>query len=305
MDVDAGVAERVAARCGATSTTNADAVLQNPNVDIVVVCSPNAMHAAQVIAACQAAKLAVLCEKPLAESHTEAELIRAAATASGTNIVVGAMHVYDPAYSAAYRAWLEQDDDAVFTQSSIFLPVNDFFTEQAAEPASPPPLPTSGAGFSDAVMLRGAVLGLAIHNLPLLRQFHKQLGQLASAHFIRPFGYAMVASNELQTLELLGYMGGSWPSNWALRTVGHSCELRVMFPPSFVLAGSSRAELVTADSTRVFEFDTNGYQGEWAAIYDAVAGGAAPLVSLDDVVDDVMYALDLADQVERLVEERS
>ena len=213
--------------------------------------------------------------------------------------------MYDPAYRAAYRAWLELDDETVFTQSSIFLPVNDFFTEQAAEPASPPPLPTSGAGFSDAVMLRGAVLGLAIHNLPLLRQFHKQLGQLASAHFIRPFGYAMVASNELQTLELLGYMGGSWPSNWALRTVGHCCELRVMFPPSFVLAGSSRAELVTADSTRVFDYDTNGYQGEWAAIYDAAVGDAAPLVSLGDVVDDVTYALDLADQVERLVGERS
>jgi myo-inositol 2-dehydrogenase/D-chiro-inositol 1-dehydrogenase len=305
MDIDAGVAERVAARCGATSTTDAETVLLNPNVDIVVVCSPNAMHAAQVIAACQSAKLAVLCEKPLAESHKEAERIRAAATASGTNIVVGAMHVYDPAFRAAYRAWLEQDDEAVFTQSSIFLPVNDFFTEQAAEPASPPPLPTSGAGFSDAVMLRGAVLGLAIHNLPLLRQFHKHLGQLASAHFIRPFGYAMVATNELQTLELLGYMGGSWPSNWALRTVGHRCELRVMFPPSFVLAGSSRAELVTADSTRVFEYDTNGYQGEWAAIYDAAVGDAAPLVSLGDVVDDVTYALDLADQVERLVGERS
>ena len=218
----------------------------------------------QVVAACHAAKLAVLCEKPLALSHIEAEQISAAAAASGTNVMVGAMHVYDPAYRAAYRAWVEQDDVAVFAQSSIFLPSNDCFTVLASEPGSPPPPPASGEGFSDAVMLRDAVLGLAIHNLPLLRQFHPRLGELASACFIRPFGYSIVVGDDNQTLELLGYMGGTWPPNWALRTVGRGCELRVMFTPSFVLAGSSRAELVTADSTWVFEFDTNGYQCECA-----------------------------------------
>jgi myo-inositol 2-dehydrogenase / D-chiro-inositol 1-dehydrogenase len=305
MDIDAGVAERVAARCGATFTTDADAILHDPNVDVVVVCSPHGMHAAQVVAACQAGKLAVLCEKPLALSHGEAEEISEAAVASGTNVMVGAMHVYDPAFRAAHRAWVEQNDEAVFTQSSICLPSNDFFTGLAAEPASPPPQPTSGEGFPDAVMLREAVLGLAIHNLPLLRQFHPRLGELASARFIRPFGYALVVGDEAQTLELLGYMGGTWPPNWALRTVSHRCELRVMFTPSFVLAGSARAELVTANSTRVFEYDTNGYQCEWAALYDAVVGNAEPLVSLSDVVDDITYALDLADQVERLVGQTS
>src|SRR4029078_5762233 len=69
MDIDAGVAERVAARCGATFTTEADAIVEDPHVDVVVVCSPDAMHAEQVVAACQSGKLAVLCEKPLAVSH--------------------------------------------------------------------------------------------------------------------------------------------------------------------------------------------------------------------------------------------
>ena len=305
MDIDATVAERVAARCGAAFTTDADAILHDPNVDVVVVCSPHAVHAAQVVAACQAGKLAVLCEKPLASNHSEVERISQAAAASGTNVMVGAMHVYDPAFRAAYQAWVEQGDEAVFTQSSIFLPSNDFFTVLASEPASTPPPPPSGEGFSDAVMLREAVLGLAIHNLPLLRQFHPRLGELASARFIRPFGYALVVGDEVRTLELLGYMGGTWPPHWALRTVGRSCELRVMFTPSFVLAGSSRAELVTADSTRVFECDTNGYQGEWAALFDAAVGDAEPRVSLGDVIDDITYALDLADQVERLVGGRS
>lgn len=300
MDIDAGVAERVAARCGASSTTDPRAILEHPKIDVVVVCSPHSMHATQVVAACRAAKLAVLCEKPLASSHAEAAAISAASAESGTNVVVGAMHVYDPAFRAAHKAWVEHDGDAVFTQSSIFLPANDFFTGLAAEPASPPPQPSSGDGYSDAVMLRDAVLGLAIHNLPLLRQFHPRLGKVASAHFVRPFGYSIVVGDEVRTLELLGYMGGTWPPNWALRAVGGECELSVMFPPSFVLAGSARAELVTSGSTRVFEYETNGYQCEWTALYDAAVGAAESPVPLGDVVGDITYALELADQVEGL-----
>jgi len=304
MDIDDGVAERVAARCGATSTADADAVLQNPKIDVVAVCGPNEVHATQVIAACQAGKKAVLCEKPLAVSHLEAERIRAAAAASGTHIVVGAMHVYDPAYRAARRAWVEENDDSVFTQSMIFLPSNDIFTEQATEPASTFPANSSGAGVSDAVMLRGAITGLAIHNVPLLRQFHPRLGELQMARFIQPFGYVVVVTDGVRTLELLAHMGGPWPPHWALRTVGANSELRVTFPPSFVLAGSSRAELIGASSTRVFEFDTNGYQCLWDALHDAATGKVEPLVSVGDVVDDITFALDLSDQVDRFLGEK-
>ncbi len=298
MDIDAAVAEKVAARCGARSTTDVDAIVQDPSIDVVVVCSPNALHAAQVIASCEAGKKAVLCEKPLAVSHIEAEQIRAAAAASGTNIVVGAMHAYDPGYRAALAAWHELDDESVFTQSSIFLPVNDVFTEQTIEPASTFPPPPTGAPASDATMLRDAALGLVIHNVPLLRQFHPRLGELKSMSFTPPFGYTMVVTDEDRTMELLGYMGGRWPPHWGFRAIGTKGDLRIAFPRSFVLAGSSRAELTTADSTQVFRFDTNGYQNEWVALYDAAVGSSAPLISLDDAVDDVVYALDLADQVD-------
>ena len=49
MDIDADVADRVARRCDATSTTIADTIIDDPDVEIVAVCSPNAVHAAQVI----------------------------------------------------------------------------------------------------------------------------------------------------------------------------------------------------------------------------------------------------------------
>jgi myo-inositol 2-dehydrogenase / D-chiro-inositol 1-dehydrogenase len=305
MDIDEGVAEQVAARCGANFTTDVDAVVEDPNVDVVVVCGPNAVHAAQVIAACQAGKRAVLCEKPLAESHAEAEQIRAAAAASGTHVVVGAMHVYDPAYRAAHRAWVEENERSVFTQSAIFLPSNDMFTGQATEPASLFPPNSSGAGVADAVMLRGAITGLAVHNLPLVRDVCPRLGHVETARFIQPFGYVVVVTDDVQTIELLAYMGGAWPPHWMLRTVGRNSELRASFPPSFVLAGSSKAELVRTDSRRVFEFGTNGYQCEWEMLHDAMTGEAEPFVSLDDVVDDIVYALDIADQVDRWLEENA
>jgi predicted dehydrogenase len=305
MDIDESVARQVAARCGATFTTDADAVLQNPDVDVVVVCGPNEVHAGQVVAACHAGKRAVLCEKPLAESHAEAERIRQAAARSGTQVVVGAMHVYDPAYRAAHEAWVDENEHSVFTQSAIFLPSNDMFTHQATEPASAFPANSSGAGISDAVMLRGAITGLAIHNLPLVRHFYPRLGHVETAWFIQPFGYVVVLTDGVRTIELLAYMGGTWPAHWALRTVGDKSELRVNFPPSFVLAGSSTAELRGAGSTRVFEFDSNGYQCEWEMLYEALMGEAEPFVPLDDVVDDIVYALDIADQVDRWLAEKS
>ena len=137
MDIDEEVARRVADRCDATSTGDATALIDDPDVDVVAVCSPNAAHAAQVVASCEAGKQAVLCEKPLAVTHAEAQQIAAAATASGTHVVVGAMHVYDPAYRAAHTAWTRQRDTAVFTQSTIILPPNPRFIDQATELASP------------------------------------------------------------------------------------------------------------------------------------------------------------------------
>src|SRR4030081_430566 len=75
MDVDLSVASEVARRAGARATTDTQAVLNDPDVDIVAICSPPQFHAEQVVAACQAAKRAILCEKPLATSGEEAHRI--------------------------------------------------------------------------------------------------------------------------------------------------------------------------------------------------------------------------------------
>ena len=59
-------------------TTDWRALVRAPDVDVVVVCTPNALHAEQSIAALEAGKH-VFCEKPMATTVADAEAMLAAA----------------------------------------------------------------------------------------------------------------------------------------------------------------------------------------------------------------------------------
>lgn len=305
MDVNAAVAEEVAERYGAIASTDDAVVFADPAVEVVAICSPNAVHARQVIAACQAGKRAVLCEKPLAISVTEAQAIAEAAKASGTAIFVGTMHAYDPAYRAALGVWQESGDTALQVRNAIFLPTNDVFTDQATE-LVPVPAPGRAVGEPDLAMkkatLRGAMLGLAIHNVPLVRDFQPEMGRLLSARFLPPFGYALVAASGGCTSELTGLMPGKWPPKWSFEVIGRTHRLRAEMPPSYVMAGSARVEVSGPEGTRSFHSSQNGYQALWLAISDTVRNGAPPPIALETAIADLAFALDLADGIDRLLE---
>ncbi|WP_331376283.1 Gfo/Idh/MocA family protein [Sinorhizobium chiapasense] len=81
-DANEALASRLAATWGFEKTeTDLDAVLADPEIGIVSVCLPNALHAEVTLAAIAAGKH-VLCEKPLALNAEEALRIHRAATAS-------------------------------------------------------------------------------------------------------------------------------------------------------------------------------------------------------------------------------
>jgi predicted dehydrogenase len=65
-----------------------DALLENPDVDGVIVATPDAMHETQVIAAVQAGKH-VLCEKPLTATLAGCERIAEAVRASDVTFAMG------------------------------------------------------------------------------------------------------------------------------------------------------------------------------------------------------------------------
>jgi predicted dehydrogenase len=60
---------------------NLDALLQSPQVDAVIVATPDAMHEPQVIAAVQAGKH-VLCEKPMTTTYAGCQRMATAIRAS-------------------------------------------------------------------------------------------------------------------------------------------------------------------------------------------------------------------------------
>jgi predicted dehydrogenase len=67
---------------------NVETLLRSPQVDAVIVATPDAMHESQVIAAAQAGKH-VLCEKPMTTTYAGCKRMAAAIRASGITFAMG------------------------------------------------------------------------------------------------------------------------------------------------------------------------------------------------------------------------
>ncbi len=108
MDIDEVRAAEVAAICGgATIYTDGKALIADPDVQAVVIASPDSTHAALALACIEAGKPA-LCEKPLASSVADAENVLQAELATGRRLLqLGFMREYDPAHRAVKEAVTE------------------------------------------------------------------------------------------------------------------------------------------------------------------------------------------------------
>lgn len=301
-DVDPDVAAVVAGRVAARHSTSSVDLLDDPAVDVVAVCSPHRFHAAQVIAACRAGKRAVLCEKPFAMSAEEAAEIAAVSAETGVPIVVGAMHSFDPGWRAAVAAWGDLPETCHTIRSSIVLPPNRRFEDFASEviARSAPPILDLSDPDTQAAMVRGGVMGLAIHDLPLVRfmlpSYH-DLHVVAAAP-VAPSGYRIVAVVAGKRIELHAAITATWRPSWVFEAVADEQALHVEFPPSYVQAGSAVSTVRTGESAWTFgPVAANGYEGEWTEIAAIVRGDSAPPI-LDDLVDDLRFALTLADAAE-------
>ena len=294
MDVDPDLAALVAGRCDAAATTTVDEVLEDPAVDIIAVCSPHAFHAEQVVAACQAGKRAVLCEKPLTTTAGQARQIEAASAASGVPVIVGTMHAYDPAYTAVRRHWGDLPSTASLVRSVIYLPANDLMVAASTDPAAAA-APSAGS-LPHPANLRDAILGLAMHAIPLIRELVPDPGSVSFARLLKPWGYSVTCTQGETAVQLIGFMPGRWAPDWTLGAWGRGQELRVVFPPSYVLAGSATASLTRSGVHRSWHYPENGYQAEWVHVADVAEERAGPVTSIDDAISDLLWAVELAGQ---------
>ena len=109
MDIDGERAEAVASACGARAYTDAAALIADPDVQAVLIASPDATHADLTIAAVEAGK-PVLCEKPLSTTAADAQRVLRAELAVGRRLVqVGFMRIYDRSH-AEVRQLLRRGD---------------------------------------------------------------------------------------------------------------------------------------------------------------------------------------------------
>lgn len=300
MDVDAAGAAAVAARHGATTSSSIDELLADESVDVVAVCSPHPFHAAQVIAACQAGKRAVLCEKPFATTREDAEQIQAAAKGSGTHIVVGAMHAYDPAWVAASCAWSDLPEQVETIRSTIVLPFNELFEDWGTElPGRVLPARTRPIGDARIGIITARMLGLAIHDLPLVRSFLPDWRNLVvtSADLLDPVGYLVTLEAGGRSVQLVGSFRNHWKPEWRLEVYGGRSALEVEFPPPYVHGGSAVATLHAGSTSRTFgTFPFNGYEGEWRHIWRLLNEPGTQNASVGSLVDDLAFAVQIAEK---------
>ncbi len=104
QDFDLGRAETIAASLDVRAIADADALIGDPDIDAVMVCSPDGTHASLALKAIAAGK-PVLVEKPLAASLEDAEAIIRAEVDAGRRLVqVGFMRRFDPGYREMKQA---------------------------------------------------------------------------------------------------------------------------------------------------------------------------------------------------------
>jgi predicted dehydrogenase len=298
MDVDPAVAESVAGRVGAAWTTSVEELLADPAVEVVAICSPHQFHAEQVIAACRAGKRAVLCEKPFAMTPEQAQEIAAVAKETGTPIIVGAMHTFDPGWVAAKASWGDLAETAHTIRYSITLPPNPRFEDFATEVVTRPTWPPADLGDPDVVagMIYGGIMGLAIHDLPLVRAFCPDFRDLEvlSCLLPHPAGYLVNMRVGDKHVQVAATNTHSWEPEWTVEAIADDAALRIDFTPSYVQAGSATAVLRRGTETVTFgPYASNGYEEEWRFLARLVQGTEQPL-DLDELIDDLTFALEVA-----------
>lgn len=94
-DADAPKAETIAGRFGVPRVVDDEEILADPEIDALVVSTPNYLHQEQAVAALEAGKH-VLVERPLALSGPGVEAVLDAARRAGRTVTVGLSHRYRP-----------------------------------------------------------------------------------------------------------------------------------------------------------------------------------------------------------------
>lgn len=306
-DAGSGRAVELVDRVGARSSSGIEALMADQRVSVVVLASPPAEHATQILAAVAAGKRAILCEKPLATTVESAEAVISACRGAGTALLVGTNHLYDPAWGRAKHHLLAGGLRIRAISVTLSLPPNGRYHDVVTELAVPAATP--GRGGPDlsvpqiaASVVRQLITGLAVHDLPMLRDLAPTIEGVIFARAVAPLGYVVgYRASGIPVRMAAVMLPDGADALWDLEITTDTDILRVSFPPAFVHAGSAEVHVSTATGKRTtYPLDrVDGYLAEWRALAEVLKGSS--VVEYDEILDDARYALALADAASELI----
>jgi len=162
-------AREVAARCGATATADADAIIGDPGIDAVIIASPTPTHVG-LLTRCARAGKAVLCEKPIDLDLARVDACWAEIRDSRAAVMIGFNRRFDPSI-AGVRDRVAAGEIGRLEQLVI--------TSRDPAPAPAAYIRTSGGLFRD----------MTIHDFDLARFFLGEVVevQAMAANLIEPY----------------------------------------------------------------------------------------------------------------------
>lgn len=267
QDDHAPFAEEVGARLGVPAHADAAALIADPGVDAVAICTSTDTHADLVVLAAEAGK-AILCEKPVSLDLATVDRALAAVEAAGVPFQVGFNRRFDPAHAsvaAAVRAGHVGEPHLVRISS---------------RDPEPPPL--------EYVRVSGGIfLDMTVHDFDMARFVVGSEVVSVSAKGtlrVRP-DYAEVGDVDTAVVTL-EHADGTLTAIDNSRRAPYGFDQRVEVHGSLGMAASEdppahtgilRTAAGTSATTLPFFFlerYTPSYLGEWRAFVDAVAAGA-------------------------------
>lgn len=295
-------APAVAAWVGARCSNSVDDLLADPAVDVVAINSPPALHAEHAIAAIKAGKRALLVEKPLATTLEDAVRVVELAEQTGTVLLVGTMHVFDPAWTRASHEFAELIHGAQFIRTSVVLPPNSLFEDWSGQVQCRNPHPPA-LDFSippiRAAIVQAVSVNLAIHDLPLIRSALPDWRdvEVRSAQPLAPFGHHQHLTCGSKRIQLLANMHRHRWSQWSTSFESSAGSVTVGFTPSFVPAGSGTITVRTLrGEIRIGASPTNGYEEEWRHLHAILTKGAKPAQTARTALEDLDFAMRIGAQ---------
>ncbi|MHC2998529.1 Gfo/Idh/MocA family protein [Microbacterium sp. HJ5] len=300
-DAGGGRAEKLAARAGSRWSDEAQPLLDDPAVEVVAICTPPQTHADLILRAVRAGKRAVFCEKPIAESTEELDAVLEACAAADVALVVGTNHLFDPAWNRVKHHLNASSAVVLSASATLSLAPNGRYHDLVSDPVSAgtpparPPVDPDDRELSAAIV-RQLVVGLAVHDIPLVRDLLPEFEGVTFARALAPIGYdiGFQASGAVVRLTAVMQPAGA-DTLWRVRIVTTHDIIHVDFPPPFVHAGSARVT-VRDEEGRVVRFpldDADGYVEEWRALAE-ILRGERPM-EFEELEADARLAIALAD----------